>query len=92
MRLYKLQNEPMKTIIKSKSLYPLHSQISRREQEVLHLIAHEKTSKEIAADLYISSHTAISHRKNLMEKLDVKNAAGLVRRGFELGLLSIHAY
>jgi DNA-binding CsgD family transcriptional regulator len=68
-----------------------HRQISSREKEVLHLIANEKTSKEIASDLYISNHTAISHRKNLMEKLDVKNTAGLVRRGFELGLLHLNA-
>lgn len=63
--------------------------ISEREQEVLHLIAYENTSHEIASKLYISSHTATSHRKNLMEKLNVKNAAGLVRRGFELGLLHL---
>lgn len=63
--------------------------ISTREKEVLTLIAYENTTKEIAAQLYISAHTAISHRKNLMMKLDVKNTAGLVRRGFELGLLGL---
>lgn len=62
--------------------------ISNREQEVLRLIAFENTSKEIAVQLYISYHTADSHRKNLMEKLEVKNTAGLIRRAFELGLLS----
>lgn len=61
--------------------------ISTREKEVLELVAYELTSQEIASKLYISNHTANSHRKNLMEKLNVKNAAGLVRRGFELGLL-----
>ncbi len=61
--------------------------ISIREQEVLELTSYEKTSKEIAADLFISPHTVISHRKNLMAKLGAKNMAGLVRRGFELGLL-----
>lgn len=63
--------------------------ISPRERTVLQLVAHEKTTKEIAAELYISSHTALSHRKNLMEKLEVKNTAGLVRRAFELGFLSL---
>ena len=61
--------------------------ISPRELEVLQLIAHEFTSKEIAARLYISTHTALSHRKNLMTRLSVRNTAGLVRRGFEMGLL-----
>lgn len=63
--------------------------ISPREKEILYLVAFEKTTKEIAAQLYISTHTALSHRKNIMEKLEVKNTAGMVRRGFELGLLHL---
>ena len=63
------------------------SKISPRELEVLRLIAREFTSKEIAAQLFISNHTALSHRKNLMTRLSVRNTAGLVRRGFEMGLL-----
>ena len=62
--------------------------ISRREQEVLELTADELTAKEIAHQLYISTHTVISHRKNLMDKLEVRSIAGLVRRGFETGILS----
>ena len=64
-------------------------QITPRETEVLQLIANEYTIKEMAQALYISTHTAISHRKNLMEKWDVKNMAGLVRKGFEMGVLNI---
>jgi DNA-binding CsgD family transcriptional regulator len=63
--------------------------ISKRELEVLRLIAYENTAKEIAEKLFISNHTAISHRQNLMDKLDARNTAGLVRRAFELGLLSL---
>jgi DNA-binding CsgD family transcriptional regulator len=63
--------------------------ISPREREVLFLIAHENTSEEIAQKLCISNHTAKSHRKNLLEKLSVRNMAGLVRRGFELGIISL---
>ena len=65
--------------------------ISNREKEVLTLIAFENTTKEIAAQLYISAHTVLSHRKNLMIKLDVKNTAGLVRKGFEIGLLGLNS-
>jgi len=68
----------------------MNTKITNREQEVLRLVAYEKTSQEIASKLYISNHTAISHRKHLMEKLNVKNTAGLVRRGFELGFLSLN--
>lgn len=54
--------------------------ISAREQEVLRLIANGFSSKEIANMLFISSHTAISHRKNLIEKFQVKNTAHLVKK------------
>jgi len=63
------------------------SQISKRELEVLRLVAFEHNTKQIAQRLFISNHTVLSHRKNLLLKMDVKNTAGLVRRGFELGHL-----
>ena len=59
--------------------------ISPRERQVLKLIADGFSSKEIADMLYISNHTAVSHRKNLIEKFQVKNTAHLVKRA--LGLL-----
>lgn len=65
----------------------MSNQISSREKEVLYLIAYENTANEIASKLFISNHTVISHRQHLKEKLKVRNTAGLVRRGFELGLL-----
>lgn len=73
-----------------KTAIPLESEsfvLSSREKEVLNLISLEYTSKEIACILCISPHTAVSHRKNLLEKFKVRNMAGLVRRGFELGFL-----
>lgn len=63
--------------------------ISSREREILELIAHEYTTPQIATQLYLSTHTVDSHKKNIKVKLDVKNTAGMVRRGFELGLLSV---
>ena len=65
--------------------------ISPREQEVLHLIAFENSTKEIAKELFISEHTVITHRKNLLMKMDVKNTAGLIRRAFETGLFKVTA-
>ena len=64
------------------------TKISARERQVLHLTAHEYTIHMIADELFISHHTVISHRKNLLSKLGVKNVAGLVRKGFELGYLN----
>ncbi len=63
--------------------------ISNREIEVLELTAYELTSKQIALRLYLSWHTVESHKKNLKNKLDVRNTAGMVRRGFELGILPV---
>ena len=64
--------------------------ISAREQEVLYLIAFEHTCDEIAQRLYISPNTVKSHKKNLQDKLDVRNIAGMVRRGVELGILNLN--
>lgn len=63
--------------------------ISPREQEILHLIAHEHTSKEIASELYISTETVLSHRRNIMHKMNVRNVAGMVRVGMERGLVGM---
>ncbi|WP_372756905.1 response regulator transcription factor [Mariniflexile sp.] len=54
--------------------------ISPREKEVLKLVADGFSSKQIAQKLFISNHTAISHRKNLIEKFNVKNTAQLIKR------------
>ncbi len=67
----------------------IHSKISTREQEILQLIAHEYRSHEIAQMLFISVNTVQTHRRNLLDKLRVKNVAGLVRRGFEIGVLNL---
>ena len=53
--------------------------ISRREKQVLQLIVEERTTAEIAKELYISFATVETHRRNLLMKLNVRNTAGLVR-------------
>ncbi len=68
------------------------AKISNREKEILNLIAFEHNSDEIAKVLFISPHTVITHRKNLLLKLDVKNTAGMVRVAFERGLLNAVAH
>lgn len=63
--------------------------ISRREEEVVRLILDEYTTKEIASKLYISTETVSSHRKNIMQKLNARNTAGLVRRAIEGGVIQL---
>ena len=57
--------------------------ITRREKQVLNLIADGMTNTEIAEKLFVSASTVDSHRKNLIAKLHVKNTAALVRIAME---------
>jgi DNA-binding NarL/FixJ family response regulator len=53
--------------------------LTRREIEVLKLMAEGKRTKEIAEILYISPYTVRRHRSNIMEKLNINNLAELVK-------------
>ncbi len=53
------------------------SDLSDREIDVLKLVAKGKSNKEMADMLFISTHTVISHRKNIIRKLNIKSVAGL---------------
>jgi DNA-binding NarL/FixJ family response regulator len=61
--------------------------LSRREKEILKLIVNEATTAEIAEKLFISIGTVETHRHNMMNKLGVRNTAGLVRVALTHGLL-----
>ncbi len=61
--------------------------LSKREKEVLKLIAEEFTTQEIAEQLFLSKHTIESYRKNLISKLEVRNLAGLTKYAIKIGLL-----
>ena len=61
--------------------------ISMRELEILKYISNEYTNDEIASKLDISKRTVDTHRQNLMNKLKVKNTAGLVKFAFANNLL-----
>jgi DNA-binding NarL/FixJ family response regulator len=61
--------------------------ITRREMEVLVLIADGMTNNEIAQKLFISITTVDTHRKNLLEKFSAKNTAELVKLAFQLKFL-----
>ncbi len=53
------------------------NQLSTRETDVLKLVALGDSNKQIADKLFISIHTAITHRKNITQKLGIKTIAGL---------------
>jgi DNA-binding NarL/FixJ family response regulator len=90
--LSEIASKAMLSAIKSKSNKPLIlSEISQREVEILGLICHGFSTKEIGDRLHISERTVEGHRKNLFDKLEVKNVAGLVMKALSLKLIDNHS-
>lgn len=89
-------SQSISTIIVEKLLNKDHSKktlsgqkLTPRELEVLKLIVDEKSNKEIANHLFISIRTVDSHRRNLLEKLNLKNTAGLVKYAIQNGIVKL---
>jgi DNA-binding NarL/FixJ family response regulator len=61
--------------------------LTSREREVLVLIADGESSKRIAHRLGISFKTVVTHRTNIMQKLEAHDVATLVRRAIRCGLI-----
>lgn len=61
--------------------------ITRREKEVLQLVAEGLTNNEIAEKLFISIATVNTHRKSLLEKFQVKNTATLIGKAIKGGII-----
>jgi DNA-binding NarL/FixJ family response regulator len=68
---------------------PLIDGLSRREVQVLRLVAEGKSSKEIAQILALELETVRSYRKTMMKKLGVNNAASLTKLAVAAGLTAI---
>jgi len=64
-------------------------ELTEREKEILQLIVQEKTTKEIADQLCLSEKTIETHRASLMQKLEVKNIAGMVKKAIMQGLINV---
>lgn len=65
-----------------------YDSLTAREREILKLVAEGRTSREIAAMLYISVKTVTGHRNKLMQKLDLHNRSELVRYAMRKGLVT----
>jgi DNA-binding NarL/FixJ family response regulator len=61
--------------------------LTRREKEVLELIASGMTNNEIATKLFVSVATVDTHRKNLLAKFDARNIAMLIKTAVQLQLI-----
>ena len=62
------------------------ARLTRRELQVLQLIAEGNSTKEMAAILAISEKTVETHRKQIMDKLDIRTVAGLTKYCVREGL------
>jgi two-component system, NarL family, nitrate/nitrite response regulator NarL len=60
--------------------------LTRREIEILHFISREYTNQQIAGQLHLSIYTIETHRKNIMQKLQLRTPAALTRFMLEKGL------
>ncbi|HET6559438.1 MAG TPA: helix-turn-helix transcriptional regulator, partial [Prolixibacteraceae bacterium] len=69
-------NEILKSFLSIGAKDP-DTELTRREIEVLQLLTKGYSNKEIADQLFVSTHTVISHRKNISEKTGIKSASGL---------------
>ncbi len=59
--------------------------LSKRELQIVKLILAERTTPEIAEQLFLSPDTVETHRRNILHKLDCRNTAGLVKYAMERG-------
>jgi DNA-binding NarL/FixJ family response regulator len=67
-------------------------QLTKSEVEIVRLVAEGLTTKEIAAQKFISFHTVISHRKNIFRKLGVKSISELIMYAIKAGLINSIEY
>ncbi len=67
----------------------LGSALTPREREVLQLLAEGMAAKEVASHLNVSVKTVETHRRNMMEKLDMRSIAELTKYAVREGLVSI---
>lgn len=64
-------------------------ELSKREKEVVRLLALGASNKDIAEKLSLSLHTALTHRKNIIRKLGIKTAAGLTVYAILNGMITL---
>ena len=62
------------------------------EQEILKDIASGKTTKDIAEARHISTHTVVSHRKNIFRKIEVNNVHEATKYAVKAGLVDLSDY
>lgn len=84
-----LKEELLYDILKlKKQVRELTPTITRREREVLQLVVAAHSNQQIADKLFLSVRTIEGHRLSLLQKLNVKNTAGLIKKALQMGLIA----
>jgi len=78
--------KPQKLITDEDDHFLRQFSLSKREIEIIHFIKDGHTNQQIADELYLSIYTVETHRKNIMQKLQLKSPASLMKFILENGL------
>ena len=84
---HEVSNILTRSLINKKRTHEEYLELTEREKEILKLVVEGLSNKMIADKLFISVRTVDTHRRNIMEKVDAKNSADLVRKAFENNLV-----
>ncbi len=82
-----LKEQLMQNMLQFRKQEKTSPKLTRREREILEHIVQGDTNQQIANKLFLSLRTIENHRFSLLQKLDVKNTAILVKTAIELGLI-----
>lgn len=74
-------------IITDLKLYPNHYTLTKREKEILLLIVNEYSTRDIAEKLGISEKTVRNHKSHMMQKLNIKSDAGLIKYAYYMAYI-----
>lgn len=77
----------VKSTLSNKTALGFDGDLSERELQILQLLAEECTSAEIGQRIHLSARTVENYRLGLIQKLQVKNVAGLIKKAIFMGLI-----
>jgi len=78
---------PLLKAITSNQSVVLDGGLSKRELEVLELLAQGRTTTQIAGDLFVSENTVKTHVRHILEKMEASNRAEAVSKASQMGLI-----
>lgn len=77
----------LEEVLKEQKLYPTQYAVTKREKEILMLIAREYSTREISEKLGISEKTVRNHKSHMMQKLNIRSDAGLIKYAYHMAFI-----